>query len=89
MRKPASITFDHESITVDGVRLALDLIPQILYELTHPDARKWYRLSRIGDSIQVEVRITENANGSIIASTGNARSSSEGVREQGQEIKSA
>lgn len=86
MKLPASITFTPDTLTIDGIQFSLMVIPQILYEITHPDPRKWYRLERIGDVIHVEVRITEPDNGEPRADAG---SSSEGVRQQGQETQRA
>lgn len=82
MRVPASITFSEDAITVDGVRISLMVIPQMLYELTHPDPRKWYRFERVDDAIIVHVKITEDEpNGSRIASSDDAGRSSQDSRQ--------
>jgi hypothetical protein len=83
MKVPASITFDGHNLYVDGVAIALSAIPQVLYEYAHPDPRKWYRFERMGDTIFVHVRISEDSDGSVIASSASGRSS-EDSGQQGQ-----
>jgi hypothetical protein len=77
MKVPKSIMIEDKFLVVDGVHFALSILPQLLYEITHPDPRKWYRLERIGDAIQVHVRISEDSNGNVIVT--NAGRSSEGA----------
>lgn len=78
MKVPDSITFDGYNIYVDGVAISLSLIPQALYELVHPDPRKWYRFERWGDQITVHVKISEEGNnGKPIANIGHSESSPE------------
>jgi hypothetical protein len=59
IKVPASITFDAENLYIDGVKLSLMVIPQLLYELSHPSSRHWYRLERVGNQIIVHVRISD------------------------------
>lgn len=82
---PTSITIDVDSITIDGVRIALAVIPQLFYEMTHPDPRKWYRWERVGDTILVHVKIAEDTDGNIIANTADGCSSKDSGRE-GQKV---
>lgn len=84
LKFPTSLTIDEDSLVVDGVRIAFIIIPQILYELAHPDPRKWYRLERTADTITVHVKITEDTDGHIIASTADAERSGENSGQQGQ-----
>lgn len=59
--KKASIEFDDYRIIVDGMVITLNVIPQILYELAHPDPRKWYRFERIGNQCIVHVELRDPA----------------------------
>jgi hypothetical protein len=84
VKVPASITFDFENLYVDGVRISLALLPQMLYELTHPDPRKWYRLERVGNDIVVHLKISEEKpDGNPIASTNDAGVSSSSPGREG------
>jgi hypothetical protein len=70
-----SFAFDRQDLIIDGVRVPFDTIPQLLYELTHPDPRRWYRLERIENMIVVHVRMTEvpeETHGNPIASIGSS-----------------
>lgn len=69
MKVPNSITFDGYNLYVDGVAIGLSTIPQVLYEFAHPDPRKWFRFERIGDQVFIHVRISEDHDGDVIAST--------------------
>jgi hypothetical protein len=60
MRGITSFQIYGDALIVEGVRISLVLLPQMLYELTHPDPRKWYRFERIEDKVIVHVRITES-----------------------------
>jgi hypothetical protein len=60
MRGVTSFQIDDDVLIVDGVRISLTLLPQMIYELAHPDPRKWYRLERIDNNIIVHMRITED-----------------------------
>ena len=81
LRFPTSITITEDSLIVDGVRIPLRVIPQMLYQLVHPDPRKWYRWERLGDTIQVHFRISEDTDGSVIASI-NAGNTQDAERSQ-------
>jgi hypothetical protein len=71
MKVPATITMDTTNLYVDGVAISFAAIPQMLYELAHPDPRKWYRFERVGDTVMVYVKISEEKpEGNPIASTG-------------------
>jgi hypothetical protein len=60
MKAVTDFKIDGDALIVEGVRISLVLLPQVLYELTHPDPRKWYRFERIEDRLVVHVRITES-----------------------------
>jgi len=70
MRFANNIELREDEFVVDGVRISLLQVSQFLYDLTHPDPRKWYRLERVGDVINVTVRIAEDSDGSVIANAG-------------------
>jgi hypothetical protein len=59
VKVPATITMDAKNLYVDGVPISFALLPQMLYELVHPDPRKWYRFERVGNDIVVHVKISE------------------------------
>lgn len=59
--KKATIEFNDYSIIVDGMVITLNVIPQILYELAHPDPRKWYRFERVGNQCIVHVELRDPA----------------------------
>jgi len=67
MRQPACISIDGDSLCIDGALIHLSIIPQILYEIAHPDPRKWYRLERVDESIIVHVRVTEDSDGTPVS----------------------
>jgi hypothetical protein len=74
-----------ETLTVEGIKISAFVIPQIIFELTHPDPRRWYRIERIEDHLVVHVRMTEFAeepHGNPIASIGSSKQDSGG---KGQE----
>lgn len=50
---------EDDRLIVDGVTLPVDVIPELLYSLAHPDSRKWYRFERIGDEVKVHIKIQE------------------------------
>jgi hypothetical protein len=80
VKVPATITMDAAYLYVDGVAISFAVIPQILYELTHPDNRKWYRFERVGDTVTVYVKISEEKpDGNPIASTDPAGVGSQGT----------
>ena len=84
MKFPTSIVIDLDSITIDGIRLPLAVIPQLLYQLAHPDPRKWYRWERMNGTLQVHVRISEDHDGSIIsANAGYAERAEHGSKNSG------
>lgn len=56
MRK-AQIELEPDSITIDGMRVTFEVIPQFLYELAHPDPRKWFNFERIGDAAIVHMEM--------------------------------
>ena len=55
--KRATVQFEDDALIIDGMRVTFEIIPQILYELSHPDPRKWYCFERIDDRCIVHVRI--------------------------------
>lgn len=55
--KRASIGIERDYLVIDDMKISFDIIPQFLYELAHPDSRKWYRLRREGDACIVEIKI--------------------------------
>jgi hypothetical protein len=59
MIRITNFAFDRDDLILDGIRVPLAIIPQLLYEITHPDPRRWYRLERIENLILVHVRISE------------------------------
>jgi hypothetical protein len=59
--KKATIEFTDNRIIVDGMSITLDVIPQILYELAHPDPRKWYRFERVNGQCIVHVEMRDPA----------------------------
>ena len=86
MRYPTSITIDLESLTVDGIRFPLAVIPQFLYQLVNPDPRKWYRMERAGDVLVIHTRISEDHDGTIITdNAGNAGRPKHGPENSGGE----
>lgn len=86
MRVPASITIDDDALTIDGVHIPLRVIPQMLYELVHPDPRKWYRWERVDDVIIFHVRISEDSNGTAITDhAGNAPDAERRVEDSGSQ----
>jgi hypothetical protein len=73
MNRLTKFEIDGDDVVIEGVRISLAIIPEILYEFTHPDPRKWYRIERIDNNIIVHVRITkfpEENDGNPIASIG-------------------
>lgn len=71
-----------DALIVDGVKLPIDIIPELLYCLAHPDPRRWYRFERVGNSAVVHVKISEEKpNGSVISII----SSNEDSRGKGKE----
>ena len=59
--KKATIEFENDKLIVDGMQLTLNVIPQILYELAHPDPRKWYRFERVDNECIVHVEMRDPA----------------------------
>lgn len=57
MRK-AHLQFSPDGLIVDGMYLNFNCIAQFLYDMAHPDPRKWYRFERIGDVCIVHLQIT-------------------------------
>lgn len=53
----ATVQIEDNALIIDDMRVSFEIIPQFLYELSHPDPRKWYRLERVGDRCIVHVRI--------------------------------
>jgi hypothetical protein len=81
MIRTTNIAFNQTDLIIDGVHIALENIPQFLYELTHPNPKRWYRLERVGDVIVVHVRMAveteeKNGYGYPIASIGSSREDS-------------
>ena len=85
MKAISNITLVQDGLVIDGVLIAYEVIPQMFYELTHPDPRKWYRFERAGDTIIVHVRISETPeafNGNGIATFG---AGTQGSHQQGEQ----
>jgi hypothetical protein len=83
VKVPKSVVFNSDHLLVDGVRIRWDIIPQLLFELAHPDFRKWYRLERVGDDIIIHVKISEEEpNGNAIADTGGSEEGAGGTRQE-------
>ena len=96
MRK-ATIEFNGDTLMIDGVRVSFDIIPQFLYEIAHPDPRKWYRFERVLDELIVHTYFhdpsetnkpisTEVSNGNYVRERGR---SSEDAGSARQEIKNS
>ena len=58
MRK-ATIEIERDTLIIDGGRVAFEVIPEILYELAHPDPRRWYNFARVNNKIVVHVEMRE------------------------------
>jgi hypothetical protein len=58
MRK-ATIELEGDELIIDGMRVTASAIPQALYELAHPDPRKWYNFERTGNTLLIHVEIRE------------------------------
>jgi hypothetical protein len=57
--KRATIEIERDTLIIDGGRVAFEIIPEILYELAHPDPRRWYNFERVNDQIIVHIEIRE------------------------------
>ena len=57
--KRATIEIQSDTLIIDGVRVTFGVIPEILYEIAHPDPRRWYNLERVNDVIIVHVEMRE------------------------------
>jgi len=90
--KKATIEFQDDKLIVDGLVLTLNLIPQVFYELAHPDPRRWFSFERVDNALIVHVQYRDPAaldrnalevtNGNYVTERGR---SSEDAGEQGQE----
>jgi hypothetical protein len=91
--KKATIEFSGDTLLIDGVRVTFDLIPQFLYEIAHPDPRKWYRFERMNDELMVHVcyhdpsvfeqrPLPEVSNGNYVRERGRGSADAGGARQE-------
>lgn len=66
------------TVNVNGVCIDGDTFAQLINAVTRPDPRKWYRFERVGDSIIVHVKISEEGSyGQPIADIGRSQRGAE------------
>lgn len=58
MRK-VNVEFQGGNVSIDGLVVSFDVVTQFLYEIAHPDPRKWYNFERHGDLAIVHVEMRE------------------------------
>lgn len=82
---PIRLELVAEGVRVDGVMVAYGVIPHLINALVHPDPRRWLRFERVGDTVQVYVRLSEGErNGTRTGSIGDEERQ-ETVGSSGQE----
>ena len=59
MKTPAGVEFSERSLIVDGVQFSYAMLAELLYELAHPDPRKWFRFETLGDRSFINIRLEE------------------------------
>ena len=64
--KRATVQFEDDAIIIDGMKVTFDIIPQFMYELAHPDPRRWYRLRRVGDACMVDIKMEPEDGGPTV-----------------------
>lgn len=58
MRK-AVVEISGGNVIIDGMPMGFDFLSQFLYEMAHPDPRKWYNFERNGDLLIIHVEMRE------------------------------
>ena len=70
---PLKVEMNPNGITIDGVKMSYMVFAETVNQIFHPDPRKWFRLEREGDVIQIHVRLTEEEpNGTHVGTTGSS-----------------
>jgi hypothetical protein len=64
--KRATIQIERDYLIIDGMKVTFDIIPQFMYELAHPDPRRWYRLRRVGDACMVDIKMEPEDGGPTV-----------------------
>jgi hypothetical protein len=97
MNEPVeSLKLDHavtlklhqRELEIDGVRVSYEVLPQLILAIVHPDPRRWLRFERVGNIVNVHVRLQkEEPNGTSTGAIGRdgESGSAEGAWGQGRE----